>query len=212
MNLAFFSESAVDEEALRTLIEAIIGETVQVTLPKFRGRGWKNVIAALPVVIYQLHYNPVVDGLVVVIDSDSSPLHDQSHPKPARLDTKCRICKINNRIAFARRALKPAAGRTAPLKIAVGLAVPTIESWYLCGRTLQVSEATWTRGLKGQRGVYSKRQLKEQVYGTGLVSFARQKEIAVEHMKRSASELDFFEQQFPLGFGPLRREVSRWPE
>lgn len=53
-----------------------------------------------------------------------------------------------------------------PLKVAIGLAVPSIEAWLLCGINPHVSEAAWINGVREGRLPYTKDSLKAEVYGT----------------------------------------------
>ena len=97
-----------------------------------------------------------------------------------------------------------------PLRIALGLVVPTIEAWLLCGIDTHVTEAAWLNGLKDGAMPYTKRNLKQQLYGTSHPSL----EIETEAMKRAASRLaanlSALEGLFPNGFGALCNSLRAW--
>jgi hypothetical protein len=112
MKVAVFSESPADEVAVRILVDATLGRATEpVALAGLRTRGWPAVKATLPVVIHQLHYNTDADALVVVADSDDSPVHDPSHDVPGANTAGCRLCELRAAASavFARLTPSPAA-------------------------------------------------------------------------------------------------------
>ena len=134
MKVAVVSESPADEAAIRILANEILGElTVPVTLVRVRPRGWTEVVRLLPTIVRQLHYHSDADGLIVVVDSDRSPVHMPDHDQPeSEPKNKCRLCSLRYLVQKIRNDLTPVTGR-GPLKIGLGLAVPAIEAWYRCG-------------------------------------------------------------------------------
>ncbi|MCI0587994.1 MAG: hypothetical protein L0323_14270, partial [Planctomycetes bacterium] len=106
--------------------------------------------------------------------------------------------------------LKPSPTRQQPLKIALGLAVPAIEAWYLHGTYPQVGEAAWRAGSESGRFPFSVRELKERVYGTERPTLAVEVERATEAARRLSGRLAGFEEFFPGGFGALARDVRSW--
>jgi hypothetical protein len=99
------------------------------------------------------------------------------------------------------------------LKIAIGLAIPTIEAWLLCGVDSHVTEAAWINGLKEDRRdrmPYTKGSLKRQLYGTSHPSLF----IETENMKSASSRivenLATIEGLFPNGFGALSKSLRSW--
>lgn len=90
------SESAADDAAVRVLAEAILGQSLQAVLPaglRTRG-GWPAVLQILPTILKHLHYRTDAEGLVVVVDSDKSPLHRLPvEPLEAR-GCECRRCQL----------------------------------------------------------------------------------------------------------------------
>ena len=92
--------------------------------------------------------------------------------------------------------------------VAVGLAVPAIEAWYLCGVDHHVTEATWINArLQGVSPPYSRLSLKEAVYGsTRNPTISKAEEAAT----RLCGTLPLLEQDFPVGFGMFASEVRGW--
>jgi len=203
MKVAILSESPADEAAVRILVDAIRGRAIQPALIPcaIRTRGVEAAFAILPTVIRSLCYRTYSDALVVVVDSNHFPV-DPTGPKADR----CRLERLRRVIAETRGQLRPVAGR-APLKFAIGLAVPAVEAWYLCGKRPEVSEAAWTRGLEAGKDPYSKNRLKRYVYGTDRPSLELEKRRATEEAQRLATCLDLLEEKFPIGFGSLAQDV-----
>ena len=209
MKLALLSESPADEAALRVLVEYVLGEPFAQVSPALRARGWPSVEQVLPSVIRHLHFNTEAAGLVVVVDSDDSPVHTAEHEAPGYFHPLCRICRL--RAVFRRtvRNLPPAHGRTRVLR-AVGLAVPAIEAWYLSGRDTSVTEAAWTSGQAAGRLPYSRSELKWRVYGTERPSLPHEIKRAVQEVTRHQGDVRRLENDFPLGFGSLARDLRSW--
>src|SRR5215212_1976636 len=131
MKVVVLSESSADEAAIRILINGILGEeTEDVPSLPLRSRGWPYVLRVLPTVIKFLHYQTDAEAIVVIADSDDSPVHRSSHDQAGNAEVGCRLCQL--RKVFKETKLTAITGR-GELKIAVGLAVPAIEAWYLCG-------------------------------------------------------------------------------
>src|SRR5215213_211241 len=138
MKVVVLSESSADEAAIRILVNGILGgETEDVPSLPLRSRGWPSVIKVLPTVIKFLYYRTDAEALVVIADSDDSPVHRSSHDQAGNEEPGCRLCQLRRVV----NETKPSAltGRDE-LKIAVGLAVPAIEAWYLCGVDPHVNE------------------------------------------------------------------------
>ena len=222
MNLALLSESPADEAALRVLVEYVLGgpfTRVQATL---RARGWPSVEQVLPPIIRHLHFNTNADGLVVVVDSDDSPVHTAEHEAPGYHHPFCRICRLR---AVFRRAINnlpptwpgsarpdsspPARGRDRVLR-AVGVCVPAIEAWYLCGRDTSVTESAWVNGQAANQPPYSRRELKWRVYGTERPSLPFEIKRAVQEVTRHQGDVRRLENDFPQGFGSLARDLRSW--
>lgn len=144
MKVAVLSESSADEAAVRLLVEAVLG--VQTTSPEpltLRSRGWPAVRDVLPTVIRHLHFQTDVEGLVVVADSDRSVIHTVQHDMTEDGQPGCRVCELRNVHQFTRHRMAERVGR-APLKVAIGVAVPAVEGWYARGVVPHVNEAAWS--------------------------------------------------------------------
>jgi len=209
MKIALLSESPADEAALRVLVEFVLGEPFLTVQPGLRARGWPSVEQVLPPIIRHLHFNTEADGLVVVVDSDDSVVHTAEHEAPGYHHPFCRICRL--RLAFRRtlKNLPPAHGRDRVLR-AVGLAVPAIEAWYLCGRDTSITEAAWVSGQAAGRPPYTRRELKWRVYGTERPTLPHEIKRAVQEVARHRGDLRRLENDFPQGFGSLARDLRGW--
>jgi len=209
VNLAVLSESPADEAALHVLVGAVLGERPHWIKPALRARGWPSVEQVLPPILRHLHFNTDAHGLVVVVDSDDSPVHTEEHERPGYHHPLCRICRL--RAAFRRtmKNLPPAHGRAAPLR-AVGLAVPAIEAWLLCGREPAVTEAAWMEGQESGRAPFTRKELKALVYGTSRPSLPHEIARALEEVNRHRGDVRRLENDFPNGFGALARDLRAW--
>ncbi len=209
MKLAVLSESPVDEAVLRVLVEWILDEPLHLVAPALRARGWPSVEQVLPPILRHLHFNTDAHGLVVVVDSDDSPVHTEAHEAPGHHHPLCRLCRLRAVFRRTLRNLPPARGRAGPLR-AAGLAVPAIEAWLLCGRDPGVTEAAWTQGQESGRPPYSRPELKARVYGTVRPGLPQQLRRAVDEIGRHRGDVRRLENDFPLGFGALARDLRRW--
>ncbi len=211
MKAAFLSESPADEAALRVLAEAVLQEPVDLVQAGLRARGWPNVAQVLPAILRHLHFNTDADGLVVVVDADDSVVHTADHEAPGYFHPQCRLCQLRSVFRKTQRRFPREHERDRVLR-AVGLAVPAIEAWYLCGRDARVTELTW---LEGQaRGVppYTRCELKRRVYGTERPSLALEIHEALANVRRHGGDLRRLEADFPNGFGGMARELREWLE
>lgn len=131
MKVAVLSESSADEAAVRILVAGVLGIPVRPVeaLPRLqsRPRGWASLMNLAPTVLKHLYYRTDADGLVMVLDSNHTPVHDGSHEPPNLSHEKCRVCRLLQRVEDARIHLNPVPGRTS-LRLAVGLAVPCVEA------------------------------------------------------------------------------------
>lgn len=210
MRLAVLSESSADEAAVRGIVGGILGMEIQhiSVESSLRARGWPGVKTLLPVIIPRLHYNSDAEALALVVDSDSSTIHQPSHDDITEV-SGCRLCDLRNSIEYQLSRLNPVQGRSM-LKTAIGLAVPAIEAWYVCLRDTHVNEATWARHLGGEQITYTKNSLKKMVYGTERPSIALETKYAVKAAKELINELDRVEELFPNGFGFFARGIRSW--
>lgn len=210
MKVALLSESPADEAAIRVLVESVLGEPIQQVQPHLRARGWPNVGQVLPAIIRHLHFNTHADGLVVVVDSDDSVVHTVDHEAEGYFHPQCRLCRLRATFRQTTRRLPAAHGRERVLQC-VGVAVPAIEAWYLCGRDESITEAAWLAGQERGRPPYTRAELKQRVYGTDRPSLAHEIHCALREVQRHRRDVRRLEADFPGGFGSLARDLRSWP-
>jgi hypothetical protein len=210
MKLAILSESPADEAAVQVLVEAVLRQPAVIVKPSLRARGWPSVAQVLPSVIRHLHFNTDADGLVVVVDADDSVLHTPPHDAPGYYHPRCRMCQLRGIFRKTTKNLPPAHGRARLLR-GVGIAVPALEAWYLCGRDERVTEAAWAAGQ--HRGVppYTRKELKNRVYGTDRPTLAHETGMALAEVRRYRHDTRRLEYDFP-GFAALASDLRSWKE
>lgn len=209
MRIAILSESPADEEGIRILLEGILGCPVEHIRFGQRQGGWAALPGVLRAAMKRLHYRREAERLVVVVDSNHSPLHDAPLASPCSRPQECRLCVLGGIVGSVSLELRPMSGYR-PIRVAVGVAAPAIEAWYLCGREHGVSERTWGEGLRTGRFPYTKRRLKELVYGNSRPSLEMETRCAREEMQRVVKDLGLLGSRFPVGFGALLRELKTW--
>ncbi len=153
----------------------------------------------------QLHYQGLADGLIIVADSDDSPLHEDGHD--ASPQEECRLCQIRMRANGVTARLP-----SAVLRIAVGIAVPAIEAWYLFSSDASLTESTWRMLLGSGPRADVRRNLKKRVYGTEFPSQTGENLKAEQAAKGLLPNLVSFDRHFPGGFGPLAKTLRTWRE
>ncbi len=205
MKVALLSESPADEAALRVLVAAVLRRPLDFVGPGYRARGWPNVAQVMPAVLRHLHFNTDADALVVVVDADDSVVHVAAHDRPGYFHPHCRMCRLRAVHRQTTRRFPAIHGRERVLR-AVGVAVPAIEAWYLCGRDEQVTEAAWVRGEESGRAPYSRAELKLRVYGTDRPSLALEIERALVEVERHRADTRRLEHEFP-GFAALAADL-----
>lgn len=209
MKVAILSESPADEAALRVLVESVLRQPLERVQAGLRARGWPNVLQILPAVIRHLHFNTAADGLVVVVDSDDTVVHTEAHEAPGYFHPQCRLCQLRGVFRRVAKKLPPAHGRERVLRC-VGVAVPAIEAWYLCGASPDVTEAAWIAGQEDGRAPYTRRELKWRVYGTDRPGLAFEIERALAAVRRFRGDVRRLEADFPGGFGALAQDLRVW--
>ena len=207
MKVAILSESPADEAALRVLVATVLGKEPAFVAHGLRARGWPSVAQILPSVIRHLHFNTDCDALVVVVDSDDSVVHGPEHDRPGHFHPQCRMCQLRSVFRQTTRHLPPSHGRARLLR-GVGIAVPAIEAWYLCGRDPTVSEAAWVEGQGRGWLPYRRSELKLRVYGTDRPTLPLEVRRAVEEVRRQ-HDLRLLENEFP-GFAALALDLRQW--
>lgn len=208
MKLAILSESPADEAALRVLVEGVLGEPVQLVQAALRARGWPSVAQVMPAIIRHLHFNTDAEGLAVVVDADDSIVHTEAHDAPGYFHPQCRLCQLRAVHRQTVKKLPPARGRERVLR-GVGVAVPAIEAWYLCGREEVVSEASWLQGQVDGKPPYTRRDLKWRTYGTERPSLSHEIDCALVDARRHARDTRRLENDFP-GFRSLANDLRKW--
>lgn len=205
MKVALLSESPADEAALRVLVAAVLKKEPRFVAPGFRARGWPNVGQLMPAVLRHLHFNTDTDLLVVVVDSDDSVVHTRPHDAPGYFHPHCRMCQLRAVYRQTTKKLPKAHNRDRVIR-AVGVAVPAVEAWYLCGRDHHVSEAAWTGGQENGQLPYSRPELKWRVYGTDRPSLPFETACAVREAERHRRDTRRLENDFP-GFAALAADL-----
>ena len=141
MKIGVLAESTADEDVVRLLLRAIQGANHErPNRQALRATGWPMLKDVLPAVLRELHYHSDADALVISADVDDTNLHVETHSP----DTNgCRHCELSALIA--KTTLRPVPGKPA-VKIAIALAVPTLEAWLRCGTDPHATEAAWSQG------------------------------------------------------------------
>jgi hypothetical protein len=214
MKVAVFSESEADEAAVRILADGILGIATEVPLGqpiRVRSRGWPAVVNLLPAVLKHLRYASDAAGLIVIADSDLTPVHVPAHEEPSGIEANCRLCQIRSVISDVKQSLRAIAGRPS-IKTAIGLAVPQLEAWFRVGVDPHVSEASWITSLRDRVHIFNHRVLKQTVYGTDRPSIELETRRAREETQRIVRDghLSLLEQSFPGGFGALAKDLRAW--
>lgn len=206
MKLALLSESPADEAAIGILVRGVLGHSFTRVHPTLRARGWPSVLQVLPAIVRHLHFKTDVTGLIVVVDSDDTVVHTADHQH----HPQCRLCQLRAAFRKTIKGFPPANGRDRLLQ-GIGVAVPAVEGWYLCGRDPQVTEAAWQLGQESGQAPYTRRELKRRVYGTDRPSLQLETKHAVAAVRRHARDLRRLEHDFP-GFAALANDIRAWPK
>ncbi len=215
MKITVFSESPYDEAALKVLIEGILGEKIE-EVPRqnqLRSRGFSSVLTETPVVIRSAYYQNVEsEAVVIVCDSDDEPVHNLKHEEDGNQESqRCRLCSLRRIVDDTLATLKLLPHRPM-IKIAIGVAVPAIEAWYLCGVNGQVNEAAWIRKQNGEPVPYDRKSLKVELYGNDRPALEVLSEKAIESAERLIQDLERLEEFFLQGFACLANEIRGWKQ
>lgn len=205
MKVAILSESPADEAAIAVLTEAVLERRITRVQANLRARGWPSVEQVLPAIIRHLHFNTDAEMLVVVVDSDDSVIHGPTHDRPDYFHPHCRMCRLRALFRQTGKKLPPARGRDRVLR-AVGIAVPAVEAWYLCGRDPTVTEAAWATGRESGQLPYTRAELKQRVYGTDRPTLAMETARALAEVTRHARDVRRLENDFP-SFAALAEDL-----
>ena len=208
MKVALLTESPADEAAICILLRKLLEVEIEPIPRRPRAGGWNAVINAIPPTVKELHYRRTASALVVVIDSDDSIVHQRQHDAVGSEQAECRLCALRTLVNQVQNQLQPQSG-ARPIDLALAVAVPAIEAWYLCGR--ECSEALWL--MKQQQGIRSKAEvarLKRLVYGTDRPSLQLEIERASDCATRQTADLAQLQDLFPESFGRFAAEVRSW--
>ena len=210
MKAAILSESPADEAGIRILVEGIFGSPVErVSTQRLHTRGWPSVLDVLPAVIKHLHFHTDAEALAVVVDSNRTAPHRGQADRECEGDGKCRLCLMRNAADKVLSTLSPVPGKER-IKVAIGLATPAVEAWYLCGIKSGVSENTWSLGMEAGNLPYDNNRLKRDAYGTDRPSLVLETQRAEDACRRLAGNLKLLEDKFPFGFGTLAAAIRAW--
>jgi hypothetical protein len=201
MNVAILCESDADAAALRVLTEAILEMPIApVTIPR-RHSGWPAVRNLLTAIMKGAYWSEA-DALVVVADSDESPVHSDAHLQTR--EPKCRFCYLREEPDACIGTLsRRASGR--PFQVVIGLAVPCLEAWLLADRNPHVSETAWITGVAARKPPYTRQALKTELYGTDRPSLALETTKMQEAAQRVV--IQQLEVRFPNGFAPFAQAL-----
>jgi hypothetical protein len=161
-------------------------------------------------VIRHLHFNTDVDTLVVTCDSDDSPVHTEAHEAPQYYHPHCRMCQLRAVFRQTSKRFPSAHGRLKVRRV-VGVAVPALEAWLLCGRDSDVSEAAWINGQQAGRLPYTRAELKFRIYQTERPSLPHEIQCALRETERHRRDLRRLEYDFP-GFAALMKDLKSPPQ
>jgi hypothetical protein len=211
MKVATLSESPGDEAALRAIATAVLGDHLKFVKPQLRARGWPSVLQVLPAILRHLHFRTDTLGIMIVVDSDDSIVHEPEHDLPGKLHSGCRLCLLRAACRRTMKNLPPANGRRR-IHTAVGLAVPAIEAWLLCGKEERVTEDAWILGQEKGRLPYTRRELKHLTYGTVRPSLPEEIHQSLQSIGRHRGDMRRLENDFPRGFGPLVNDLRTWSD
>src|SRR5438128_3606915 len=120
MKIGYYCESPADQAALAVFTEGILGTPPEPINMDLEAHSVPGFFSALDGVFRGVHYNSDAEGLLVVVDSDDTELHDPAHEAAAAGVERCRFCQARKIIVQAQRQLKVRQGR-AQLRVAIGL-------------------------------------------------------------------------------------------
>jgi hypothetical protein len=208
MKVAILSESPADQAAILILAKAVLRRELEPVTLAFRPNGWSSVLTALEIQIKHLHYRSDAEGMIVMLDSDDTPVHTQEHQASPKMT--CRCCQVMDIWRQATATLTAMPGR-APMRIAVAIPVPAIEAWFRCGHDPHAEEAPFVRQIEaGRRLGNDRRALKRAVYGVENPKLTLETDTAIREATRLAGDLDRLRTRFPLGFGTFYETLATW--
>ena len=111
MKVGYYCEPPADQAAMTIFAEGILGYRPEPINMDLEAHSVPSFFSALDGVFRGVHYNSDADGLVIVVDSDNTELHNSDHDKPGAGEESCRFCRARKIIARARFVKQPAADR-----------------------------------------------------------------------------------------------------
>jgi len=204
MKIVVLAESPADRAAIEIFAQAILDDEIEFATVQPRTGGYHAVAAAIRPNLLHLHYQRSADGLIVVVDSDGTPIEAGN--------TRGRVHLLLSEIQDIQSQLS-SSEKAPAIKTAVGVAAPSIESWLLFGINKQCTEAGWVVRLNdGQNTAVEIRQLKKQLYGTDRPDINLETQVMIERAKAIIDEnrLETFMQSFPYGFKQLVSDLRAW--
>lgn len=205
------AESPTDEAVVIEIVATVRGAPADaVAASRTLTRGWPAVLNRLPDAVRRAHFDPTVDALVALADADRSPVHDPTTHAPERPVAGCRLCEMRAVVVRELAACAPAPGRAAPLKVAVGTPVPTLEAWLLAGVRPDVTEAAWAVARREGRAQATPGALKLAAYGGRNVVTGIMRPRARTLIREALERGDLLATTFPGGYAPLEDAIRAW--
>ncbi|HIQ22990.1 MAG TPA: hypothetical protein EYH34_17325 [Planctomycetes bacterium] len=221
MQVVVLSESAVDETVVRILVRALLPRDAEFVEPTIRHRGVDFLLrGGFRSLALATFYQGSADGLACVVDADMTPPHEERNarwsPQSGGLadlqacSDRCRLCYLRRQWAASGLARRPRPKGSPPLRVALGLAVPSIEAWLLAGSQFHVTEAAWRNYAASQKQSYNN-LAKQRVFSDlrGIDKKAERAEQRIEAILESAGWQQL-QRLFPDGFGAFVRDLQRW--
>jgi hypothetical protein len=211
MKVAIVSESPADTTAIHILLEALAGRRIELVKDaRLRAGGWPSMLHAIDVELKYLHYRTDAHALIAVADSDDSPVHEPAHESSGSAVESCRVCRLRAKIGSIQANLRPR-HLSYRIGVAIGLAVPALEAWLLCGRNPHAAEGKFIRERQAGNSLFTlRKELKRELYGTESPTLENAKACATREATRLAQNLSQLEEQFPLGFKPFAQMIRTW--
>jgi len=109
MKIAIFGESSTDDAVIEILAQAIIGEEIEfISAPRLEIRDTKrggsaNMYKHLRNFFRYWYYSTEAEYLIMIIDSDDTPIHQIEHEEEGKENEKCRLCALRQNIKKSNR-------------------------------------------------------------------------------------------------------------
>jgi len=200
MELAVLSESSADEAGLFAFVQSHVkGPLARAACPMRVRRGWPAIRDDLGPALRAIYHYTSAQCLLIVVDADGAPL-DENHPND-------RLTQLNEIVG---RSLRINRQDRPPLRVAIGLAVPSIEAWWRAPHDPLITEAAWKARQRPGGAGYTKLSLKSQLYGTEDPSLASETAVLCNGAAAVAAAASVLAARFPYGFLPMLREIQSW--